>query len=440
MSRKFLVPVVLPADPTQPQEASTKQYVDDVITEGAGAPPGGMRAGTFWLDQTAEPPEAGGAGVTEGVGTPAGEVAPLGEFYWDTAGSALWYRQDNGLYVLVGGSGGFKFMQDTVPTATAVGQTWFNTATGQSFIWVNDGTSTQWVQFAPGGGGGSGKPRGVVAYSPNTTNFTTTSTTPVDCGMSVSWTADPTRTYRISVEFLCSSTVSNDDIGVNLTDGSGNRKQFLATPYLDPASSVTITGASIETGLSGVQTRKLMVYRAQGSGTVQVAGDPTYPRWIMVEDITYEPGVAGAAGVQHSARVYLASTKSIAHNTQVAPAWDNDNFDVGDLWNPAVPGRFTVPVSGLYLVGFTTAWYPNATGIRTTFLRKNLDNTHRTAQVHFQGTAVDIVYGNTALMQMLAGDFVECCVLQTSGAALNMGGDNSNKEGASSFWITRIGA
>ena len=28
MSRKFLTPIALPADPTQPLEAATKQYVD----------------------------------------------------------------------------------------------------------------------------------------------------------------------------------------------------------------------------------------------------------------------------------------------------------------------------------------------------------------------------------------------------------------------------
>lgn len=30
MSRKSLTPIVLPADPTQPLEAATKQYVDKV--------------------------------------------------------------------------------------------------------------------------------------------------------------------------------------------------------------------------------------------------------------------------------------------------------------------------------------------------------------------------------------------------------------------------
>jgi hypothetical protein len=34
-----------------------------------------------------------------------------------------------------------------------VGDTWFNTSSGYSYVWVDDGTSQQWVQFAPGEGG-----------------------------------------------------------------------------------------------------------------------------------------------------------------------------------------------------------------------------------------------------------------------------------------------
>lgn len=61
---------------------------------------------------------------------------------------------------------GFTFSQDDVPTATAIGQTWYETDTGHSYVWVDDGTSTQWVMFAPGPGGGSGGSGGtqVLAY------------------------------------------------------------------------------------------------------------------------------------------------------------------------------------------------------------------------------------------------------------------------------------
>ena len=49
-------------------------------------------------------------------------------------------------------------MQDTTPTATKNGQTWFETDTGNGYVWENDGTSSQWVMFAPGAEGQVGPP------------------------------------------------------------------------------------------------------------------------------------------------------------------------------------------------------------------------------------------------------------------------------------------
>ena len=48
---------------------------------------------------------------------------------------------------------GFTYMQQTAPTGATTGETWWNTATGVSYLYWNDGTSSQWVQFAPGADG-----------------------------------------------------------------------------------------------------------------------------------------------------------------------------------------------------------------------------------------------------------------------------------------------
>lgn len=64
-----------------------------------------------------------------------------------------------------GGSDGFSFTQDTAPTATALGQTWYNTSNGASLVWIIDGDSEQWVQFAPGSGGGGGEGGGSDGYT-----------------------------------------------------------------------------------------------------------------------------------------------------------------------------------------------------------------------------------------------------------------------------------
>jgi len=43
-------------------------------------------------------------------------------------------------------SGGFTFTQDTMPVAVRVGNTWFKTDTGESYVWFDE----FWIQYAPG--------------------------------------------------------------------------------------------------------------------------------------------------------------------------------------------------------------------------------------------------------------------------------------------------
>ena len=54
--------------------------------------------------------------------------------------------------------GGFTYTQDTVPISGFLKpkQTWWNTATGKAFIYYEDTDSSQWVEYAPGGGSGGG--------------------------------------------------------------------------------------------------------------------------------------------------------------------------------------------------------------------------------------------------------------------------------------------
>jgi hypothetical protein len=54
VSRKALVPIQLPADPTQPLEAATKQYVDGVAEIFIGpSDPGVGSKYVFWYDTDA---------------------------------------------------------------------------------------------------------------------------------------------------------------------------------------------------------------------------------------------------------------------------------------------------------------------------------------------------------------------------------------------------
>ena len=53
------------------------------------------------------------------------------------------------------GGGGFE-VSATPPPFPTQGDTWFDSDTGVAYIWYDDGTSAQWVQLGGGGGGGGG--------------------------------------------------------------------------------------------------------------------------------------------------------------------------------------------------------------------------------------------------------------------------------------------
>jgi hypothetical protein len=104
-----------------------------------------------------------GRGITPPTSVPAvgdvrGGVDGDGRSYVEVWTGARWNRISGGTSSTVvsnggdgGGSDGYSFVADTPPTATTVGQTWFNSATGISYVWFDN----RWVMFAPGSGGGA---------------------------------------------------------------------------------------------------------------------------------------------------------------------------------------------------------------------------------------------------------------------------------------------
>jgi len=170
--------------------------------------------------------------------------------------------------------------------------------------------------------------RGAVAYSQSTTTQNIATTTPTDLSdMSVSWIASPTRTYRTSVFFLASSTVVNDDLNADIVDAVNTRKQLFPNPYLDPSTSITMSASLVETGLTGTIYRKVRAWRS-GTGTMSIAGDVTYPRYILVEDITYEAGpTGGSGGGGGSGFTFVQDTKPTAERQ--GDTWFNTATDAG---------------------------------------------------------------------------------------------------------------
>jgi hypothetical protein len=148
-------------------------------------------------------------------------------------------------------------------------------------VWRWDGA--RWALTA-----GAAGARGAVAYAQITASQGSIVGTAVDVtGLSVSWTASSSRTYRTTVHLVASSTVQNDDFNAFITDAAGTQKQFHLNPYLDPSTSSGMEFSVVETGLSGTITRKVRAVRGAGTGTITLYAAATAPSFILVEDITY---------------------------------------------------------------------------------------------------------------------------------------------------------
>ena len=150
------------------------------------------------------------------------------------------------------------------------------------------------------------------------------------------------------------------------------------------------------------------------------------------------------AGQSERMAVHLSNTvsRSIAHNIETIISWNAETFDAGGL-HLAGNSRITVPVggAGLWAVGHRLRWVASAVGFRVSFIRKNdlaftyigYDTTPAASAV-----SVEINTSSSTIVRLVDGDFLAVRALQTSGASLDIQGDNTGPI-LSDFWAYRLG-
>jgi hypothetical protein len=103
-------------------------------------------------------------------------------------------------------------------------------------------------------------------------------------------------------------------------------------------------------------------------------------------------------------------------------AFNTERYDTASMHDNATNNsRLTAPVTGIYAVTAEVDWTPDATGTRELTLMKNgstfiADDDRDGISVVFGGQSQSV----TAQVRLVAGDFVEVGVLQTSGGSLNV--------------------
>lgn len=195
------------------------------------------------------------------------------------------------------------------PDTPAVGELYGSAGT----VWRWDGA--RWASTA----GASGA-RGAVAYAQVTANQGSITTAWVDiAGLSVTWVADPSRTYRVSVQVQEQSTVAGDPMHIGIY--SGSTRAIRASINANSLSSAESNyAAAILKGLSGSVTYKAMA-TCGGTGTLTVAASPDIPSWILVEDITYEAGSGGPSITPSAWTLMTPLTNGWTTIAGLPPAW-----------------------------------------------------------------------------------------------------------------------
>lgn len=130
-------------------------------------------------------------------------------------------------------------------------------------------------------------PLGKVGYA-STSTAQSTITTLVDLtGLTVTWTAVPGRLYQVSYGVSLSGNTANELIGLYVADSSNVthwRDLFTSGALFSGVWYGQFSGFMTTTG-SGSITRKLRLERNVGVGTLGTAPNPSWPCFILVEDV-----------------------------------------------------------------------------------------------------------------------------------------------------------
>lgn len=126
--------------------------------------------------------------------------------------------------------------------------------------------------------------------------------------------------------------------------------------------------------------------------------------------------------------VSLAATQSIANETFVAVAHDTEAWDTGAFWASSPnPTRitFTSATAGKWLINATLDYANNATGYRYLELSKNGGASFLDVNQVNSGGSFNAYMQASAIVSVVAGDYIELIAFQSSGGALNVRGSLS---------------
>lgn len=120
------------------------------------------------------------------------------------------------------------------------------------------------------------------------------------------------------------------------------------------------------------------------------------------------------------ARVYSSAAFSVPNTTLTAVSFNTARFNNSTTWAGGSPTRLTAAATGVYMVTGHVHWASSAAGTYR-HLSVRLNGSNRVAGQDRAGTTMTFRHSHVATIYRLsAGDYVELCVQQDSGGALNL--------------------
>ena len=156
-----------------------------------------------------------------------------GELAINYTDKKLYFKDNTNTIITVdisGASGGAGItVSGTAPSSPTNGQGWVDLNTGILYFWVDDGSSSQWVEFGTAGGGGGG-------------GGSTATVDPIIVSTTTTYTAAQTSGI---VVLLCNST--SGAITINLPTAVLNKAIFTVKKIDSSTNTVTIDASGAET-------------------------------------------------------------------------------------------------------------------------------------------------------------------------------------------------
>ena len=163
---------------------------------------------------------------------------------------------------------------------------------------------------------------------------------------------------------------------------------------------------------------------------------------VLTADSTTATGLKWAATASGfvGCRAYKITTnQSLSNNTDTAISFNAELFDTNSFHDNSTNNtRMTVPSgkSGKYLLVANLVFAANATGVRNLQFLVNNTTSIGATRIITAGSSENTIVNCSAIIDLVATDYVEVIAFQTSGGSLNINADQS----FTTFSITYLGA